>query len=325
MRARLIPLVVCIALVGGLGAVALGQVGRPSPARAALVAVRAVGAFEISNSDEGQPIFAATGLAPGGSAHGSVAIEDSGSVPIALKLQRGELTDAPGIGGGVLSGRLRLTVADVTEPSRPRTIYAGPLDSMPEQDAGELNPGGSRTYEFIATLPDGSPSAQNALQEASTTVAYSWSATEAPGRDEPPAEAPGGGSEKQGAPAGAGEPPGASTKLSLSVPKIQPTLSSGRLVAFVNCNAPCQIDVRGKLRATADRHHRTAKIDFGLQRIYTPGAKKMLIPIPRGMRNWLRRMPPPKGLQAKLRFSATDTTGGRDLVRKEIGPEVRRR
>jgi hypothetical protein len=322
MRARLIPLVVCGALIGGLAAVALGQVGRPSPARAA--AVRAVGAFEISNSGEGEPIFAADGLAPGGSAQGKVTIEDSGSGPIALTLRRGELADTPGSGGGVLSERLRLTVADVTEPTRPRTIYAGPLDSMPEQDAGELQPGGSRTYEFTATLPDGSPSAQNPLQEAATTVAYSWTAGEIGGGEETPTEPPGGG-ENRAAPAGGGDAVTVGARLKLSVPKLLPRLSRGVLVAYVDCDGSCRIDVRGRLWATADGHQRTAKIHFSLQRIYTPGAKKMRIPIPRGMHDWLRRMLPPKGLRAKLRFSATGTEGGRDLVKTEIGPEVRRR
>ena len=102
MRGRLIPLLVCLILVGTATTVALAQVGSPSPARAA--AVRAAGAFEISDSIDGAPIFAANGIAPGGSIEGKVTIEDPGSVPVALKLQRGELTDAPGIGGGVLSG-----------------------------------------------------------------------------------------------------------------------------------------------------------------------------------------------------------------------------
>ena len=112
MRGRVIPLVTCLVLLGGLAAVALGQVGTPSLARAA--AVRAAGSFEISNSADGSPIFAASGIAPGDSVKGEVTIEDPGSVPVALKLQRGELTDAAGIGGGTLSDRLQLTVSDVT-------------------------------------------------------------------------------------------------------------------------------------------------------------------------------------------------------------------
>jgi hypothetical protein len=329
MPQRLIPLLVCVILVGSAATAALARVGSPSPARAA--AVRTAGAFEISNSVDGAPIFAATGIAPGGSTQGEVTIEDPGSVPVALKLRRGELTDAPGIGGGVLSGRLQLTVTDVTKAGAPQTIYSGPLDSMPEEAAGELQPGAARTYEFVATLPNGAPSSQNALQSASTTVAYSWVAEEAAGggEEEPPAketpeaqtptETPGGGTiENRGAPAGAGGVGGGAVGLSLTVTKILQIVNGGGLVTYVDCNASCRIFVRGKLRATAHGHHRTAKIRFGLKRPYAPGSKEMRIPIPRGLRKWIRQMPAPKRLTAKLRFVAIGTAGGRDVVKKKV-------
>ena len=316
MRSRLIPLIVCAVLLGGLAAAALGQVDSPSPARAA--AVHATGSFQISNSDEGQPIFADDGLAPGGSARGKVTIEDSGSVAVALKLAHGELTDTPGVGGGILSRQLWLAVTDITSPGAPRTLYSGPLATMPEQDAGRLKPGDSRTYEFVATLPDGAPSAQNGLQSASITVAYSWSAEEVSDG--------GGGVENRGVPpAGAGGPGGGTVPgpqpgpaLDLTVPKILPKLTGGSLVTYVNCTASCRISVRGKLRATAHGHHHTAKVHFDPKRTYTRGLKKMRIPIPRGLRNWLRRMPPPQKLQAKLRFEAIGTAGGQDAVKKTV-------
>jgi hypothetical protein len=49
----------------------------------------------------------------------------------------------------------------------------------------------------------------------------------------------------------------------------------------------------------------------------------MRIPIPRGMRNWLRRMPPPTRLKARLTFIATGTGGGRDVVKKKVRLRVR--
>jgi hypothetical protein len=348
MRQRLIPFLVCVIVLGVLAAVALGQVGSPSPARAA--AVRAAGSFQISNAVAGEPIFAAAGLAPGGSAKGTVTIEDSGSVPVGLTLQRGALSDTPGVGGGVLSRQLQLTVSDVSEPGAPQVIYSGPLDSMPEQDAGELSPGGSRTYEFVATLPDGAPSEQNALQNAATTVAYSWVAEEAgggeeepPGQEPPaeeqpkpevPKEVPGGGGESEtrgtdgeggtGTPAGGGGVAGVGAALDLEVPRISQTLKGSGLVTYVDCDASCRIFVRGRLRAIAHGHHRTAKIRFSLKRPYTPGSKKMRIPIPRGMRKWLRHQPAPKRLKARLRFEAIGTAGGRDVVKKKVRLRVRR-
>jgi hypothetical protein len=339
MRGRLLPLIVCLVLLGGLGAVALGQVGTPSPARAA--AVRAAGAFEISNSVDGTPIFAATGIAPGGSIKGKVTIEDPGSIPVALKLERGELTDVAGIGGGLLSDHLQLTVADVTKAGAPRAVYSGPLDSMPEQHAGELEPGASRTYEFTATLPDGAPSAQNALQDASTTIAYSWVAEETsdgeegPPQGEPPteeakgkvpAETPSGGAESRRIGGGEGGPGrGGVAGLDLTVPKILSSLRAGGVVTFVDCDAPCRIFVRGKLRTSAHGHRHTAKVRFSLKRPYMPGSKRMRIPIPRGMRNWLRQVSTPKRLKARLRFVAVGTTGGRDVVMKKVRLRVRAR
>lgn len=340
LRGRLIPLIVSAILVGTLTTVALAQVGSPSPARAA--AVRATGAFEISNSGEGQPIFAAKEIGPGGSVKGQVTIEDSGSVPVALTLKREELNDATGAGGGVLSTQLQLTVLDVSKAGSPRTIYSGPLDSMPEQQAGEIQPGGSRTYEFVATLPDGAPSSQNALQSASTSVAYAWIAGEGTGEgeeEEPPEEPPAEEAPKEPPPGGTtpesrgtgtggegtqgGGVQGATAALDLTVPRIAQTLSGGGLITYIDCDASCRIFVRGKLRASAHGHHRTAKIRFSLKRPYAPGSKKMRIPIPRGMRNWLRRMPPPKRLKAKLTFTAIGTAGGRDVVKKKVRLRVR--
>lgn len=340
LRGRLIPLLVCAILVGTLATVALAQVGTPSPARAAVV--RATGAFEISNSGEGQPIFATKEIGPGGSVKGRVTLEDNGSVPVALTLKREELSDLTGTGGGVLSSQLQLTVLDVSKSGSPRTIYSGALDSMPEQQAGEIQPGGSRTYEFVATLPDGAPSSQNSLQSASTSVAYAWIAGEATGEgeeEEPPAEEetpkepPAGGGtvtpESRGTGTGTeggqggGGVQGVTAALDLTVPKIAQTLTGGGLVTFVDCDATCRITVRGKLRASAHGHHRTAKIRFSLKRPYTAGSKKMRIPIPRGMRRWLRRMPAPKRLKAKLTFTAIGTAGGRDVVKKKVRLRVR--
>jgi hypothetical protein len=340
MRGRLIPLIVCVILVGTLATVALAQVGSPSPARAA--AVRTGGAFEISNSDEGRPIFVAGEIGPGGSAKGTVTIEDSGSVPVALTLKREELSDATGIGGGVLSAQLQLTVLDVSKAGSPRTIYSGPLATMPEQQAGEMRPGDSRTYEFVATLPDAAASSQNALQSASTSVAYAWIAAEGTGEgeeeelpEEPPAgegtpKMPGGGTgttpENRSTGTGAeggGPDGGAIATLDLTVRRIGQTLTGGGLVTFIDCDASCRIFVRGRLRASAQGHHRTAKIRFGLDRPYTAGSKKMRIPIPHGMRNWLRRMPPPKRLKAKLTFTAIGTAGGRDVVKRKVRLRVR--
>ena len=308
---RLVPILVLLALAT-LAAVALAQVDGGPAARATVTA--ASGSFEIANSGDGQPIFATTNLGPGGSADGTVTIEDTGTEAVALVLRRGELVDSPGLGGGDLSDRLRLSVVDITAPAAPRTVYAGPLASMPDQHAGELGPGEARTFEFTATLPErGEPGFENALQGASTTVAYSWVAKEA--------EA---GKEEEG---GGGEGPGVAGEtaaLHLTVSKVREALRHGRLVVWTHCNTSCRLTVRGRLRATADGHHRGATIRFAQKRISAAEAQRLRIPIPRKLTRWLRQSPPPKRLRAKLHFLATDTLGRTDAVHRTLRLRVHR-
>jgi hypothetical protein len=320
---RAIPFVVCLAVLVALAAVALGQVGGTPGARAA--AISASGSFEISNSSGGLPVFAAKGIAPGGAATGTVEIEDAGSEPAALTLSRGELSDEPGIGGGELSARLQLTVVDVTEPAAPRTVYSGPLDSMPDQHAGDLSADEARTYEFTATLPDsGTPSSQNAVQGASTTVAYSWTASEVEEGEE---EARPGGAENRGTPSPPAEGGGETNKggvaaegaaLDLIVPKIKGRVRAGRLVAIADCDKSCRLSVRGRFRATGGGRRRRAKVRFRQTPLLAPGPHRVRIPIPAGLRRWLLDTQGRERLRAKLRFLAVGTDGERDVVRKRI-------
>jgi hypothetical protein len=321
---RWVPIVVFVALAA-MAAVALAQVGGTPRAKAAAIA--SSGSFEISNSDEGLPIFSATGIAPGGSAEGTVTIEDTGSDPVALHLRQGELEDAPGFGGGLLSGRLQLTVLDITEPAEPRTVYAGPFDSMPEQAVGNLAGGEARTFEFTATLPAGGAATfQNAVQGASTTVAYAWIATEAEeehvapppdnGGDSP--SGGGAGTPAGGKPSGGGEANGAVDLLTLTVPKIQPRVRGGHILSWAICDQTCRIFVRGRIRATGAGTHRGAKIHFSRTRFYAPGGQRVRIPIPRKVRRFMRETPGRERVRAKLRFIAVGADGQRDVVRKTV-------
>jgi hypothetical protein len=332
MRGRL-PILVFLALAA-MAAVALAQATKGPQARAAAIA--ASGSFEISNSRDGQAIFAASGIAPGGATTGTVAIEDSGSEPLALTLRRGELVDEPGVGGDLLSSRLRLTVVDVTTPGAPRTVYAGPLDSMPEQPAGTLAGGEARTFQFTATLPEGGePSFQNAVQGASTTVAYSWVASEAGeqeseirgegesgGGGAPPAEehrAAGNGNAGSQS-EGNGGVRGEVALLKLTVPRIKGSVKRGRLTAWTDCTMSCRLQVRDRLRATSTTTgtRRVAKARWGSGAVYPPGPHRVRLRIPRSMRAWMRATSGPERLRALLRFTAVGLDGERDGVRKVV-------
>jgi hypothetical protein len=322
---RLAPILVLLA-VAALATVALAQVEDAPAARA--TTITASGSFEVTNSDDGQPIFAATDIAPGGSAEGTVTIEDTGSEAAAIVLRRGQIEDTPGTGGGVLSDRLRLNVVDVTAPGAPHIVYRGPLASMPEQQAGDLTPGEARTFEFTATLPDGGePDVQNAVQGASTTVAYTWIAAE-PTQSGGGAEEGGGG--LPGGGAGTGTSPGPDSAggrraaLSLTVPRFRRALRRGRLVVWANCDEPCRLSVRGRVRATTGGRHRSARVRFTQKRFVAAGPQRLRIPIPPRLRRWLRHEPPPRRLRARLRFIAVGTDGRRAAVRKTVPLRVRR-
>jgi hypothetical protein len=320
---RWVPIVIFVGLAT-MAAVALAQVGGAPRARAAAIATS--GSFEVSNSAEGLPIFSANGIAPGESAQGTVAIEDTGSGPVTLDLRRGALEDVPGLGGGLLSGRLQLTVVELTGPATARTIYEGPLDSMPDQPIGRLEGGEARTFQFTATLPEGgTPSFQNAVQGAATTVAYQWVATEAGEPEEERHETPPAG--RGGAPSGGGGgggPHGGNEGnvgldlLKLTVPKIQPVVRGGHILTWTICDRTCRIYVRGRIRATGRRAHRGAKIHFSKTRFYGPGGQRVRIPIPRKLRRFIREDPGRERLRANLRFIAIGADGQRDVVRKTV-------
>ncbi len=346
---RFAPILVLVALAA-LAAVALAQVEGGPTAR--LTATAAAGSFEVTNSDEGEPVFAATNIAPGGSVDGTVTIEDTGSAAATLVLRRGDIVDSPGLGGGLLSDRLELRVVDLTAPGSPRTIYSGPLATMPDRSAGRLEPGEAHTFEFTATFPDtGEPSFQNAVQGASTTVAYAWVATEAGeggggeegGKEERGGKGPGGGEEGGAEGPGGGEAPAGGGNagggggaggaqgsggaggvaaqqvgLELTVPKIRGALRSGRIVVWTRCDATCRLTVHGRLRGDAGGHHRGARVNFTQKRPAAAGPHRLRIPVPRKLRAWLRHQPPPKRLRARLSFTAVGADGQHAVVRKTV-------
>ncbi len=104
-------------------------------------AVAAAGSFSFANSRDGMPIFSATGIAPGDSVSGKVEIANDGELPGELVVAQHDVEDTPGPGGGELSGRLTLRIADVTAPANPVTVYAGPLAPMPARAGGGAGTG----------------------------------------------------------------------------------------------------------------------------------------------------------------------------------------
>jgi Ca2+-binding RTX toxin-like protein len=147
------------------------------------------GTLSMSNSHDGQAIFRANDLAPGGSATGTVTIRNTGTVSGALALSPGP-AEVSGERGQALLDAMRLQIADVTADAQ-SAVYAGGLGELTPLALRTLTPGDARTYRFSATLPDGGAGPQdggdNLLQHASMSVAYDWTLTET---NEPPAGEP---------------------------------------------------------------------------------------------------------------------------------------
>jgi hypothetical protein len=139
---------------------------------------RASGTLSLADSRPGAAILTATNMRPGSAATGTVTVTDTGTLPATMTLApSGPAPSDPA--GALLASRLQLVVADVTDPSRPATVYSGSLAAMQPVAAGALGAGGGRSYAFTATLPASLPGAYDALQGASVTTGFTWTATAA--------------------------------------------------------------------------------------------------------------------------------------------------
>jgi hypothetical protein len=236
-------LIVYLALAA-VAAIAAAAASNDEPARDSVV-TEASGAFSLANSRDGMPVFTATKIGPGDSAKGTVEIANEGNEAIAVTLSKRDLTDAPGTGGGLLSQRLSLRIVD-----GPSVIYMGPLAAMQPLPLGTLAPGASHHYEFVASLPDGAPAdaaIENAVQGSSTSVAYSWTASEAPSAPARPPSAPTiSSSTATGSPSLA-PPSSQPPRLSVRIVGYRDRLRNGRLIAWVHCNQACRVKSRARL------------------------------------------------------------------------------
>jgi hypothetical protein len=316
---RALSLLVFLALAGSATAAVLGSGKEPS---AQASAVGAEGSFSFANSRDGMPIFSATGIGPGNSASGTVEIANTGTLPGELVLAQHDVADVPGAGGGELSEQLSLRITDVTAPASPTTVYAGPLAPMPAQPVGQLEPGESRTYEFVATLPEaGSASAQNDVQGASASVAFAWTAGEVvPGSSPGPTPAP---SPSPARPASspAPEPPGSSPappQLRLTIARVRRTIRHGRLLVLARCSAPCRITAGGRLRARNANGRRSAELHLPRPHGYTAGRQRLSIRVPPKFRRWLGANPDRLHLTARVALRARGLADDQAAARRVL-------
>lgn len=234
-----------------LAAVAVAAFHNGREPRARPIASELGGSFEYENSRQGAPIFTATEIAPGARVTGTVSITNAGDDAGQVTLSQHDLLDQPGSEGGLLSQRLSMQIDDVTAPAAPRPVYNGALASMPPRQLGNFAAGESRTYEFAATLLEnaGDSAAENAVQGASASVAYAWTASAA--IPDAPKAAPTPSEEGRGA----SPTPPESAPLRLKIARVGRAIARGRLVIRTRCSSPCAIRARGRLSGRPGKGH----------------------------------------------------------------------
>lgn len=280
MRAAILLALLALA---GAAAIALGAVGEDRSRGEPLVTA-AAGSFSLANSRDGMPVFTATGIAPGESAAGTVEIANEGEEAIDLTLSQRDLVDAPGSGGGVLSQRLGLRIEETTSTV---PVYQGPLATMPPLALGRLAPGASRTFGFVATLPEGGApgaAAENAVQGASTSVTYTWMADASPPSAEP---APTPALSAPPAPGTSPPPPARSSRLSVRIVRYRQAIRRGRLLAWARCNRACQVTPHASFSAPKHLGRLRARPNRLPRRHFSARTQRLVLVVPPGPRRKL--------------------------------------
>jgi hypothetical protein len=178
-------------VIGALLLVGYGAT-RPAPFQGGLKLTDSNGSIVHSNTRDGNFIFQASNMVPGGSSSGTVVIKNEDAIDGDFVLTESSLVDTqPGLGGASLAHQLSLKIEDVTNPGSPTTIYpiANPDGAVDDKlaDIGTLHvatlhPGESRTFKFTATFPDGglppSPTTgDNAFKGTAMSTGFTWAST----------------------------------------------------------------------------------------------------------------------------------------------------
>ena len=144
------------------------------------------GSLTLSNTKEGAAVLSLGGIKPGDSTTDTVTLGNTGTLPGDLSLDTSNLVDAPGSGGGALSGKLDLRVRDITNAGSPVTVYTGKIAGLTPVALGTLAAGDSRVYEFKIDFPDTGAGAENAYQGSGMSVQFDWTAVNNDADTDPP-------------------------------------------------------------------------------------------------------------------------------------------
>ena len=262
-RSRAIAVGALLALVAALVATAAPARERP----AELGRMAAEGAVALAAAGSSHAIITVSGLRPGQSVGGNVALANVGETRGRLSLLRTRMVDTPGRFGGRLSDALLLRVEEVGGGS-----WTGPLNGPDLLDLGILEPGEGRSYRLTLTLPDTGPGgADNAVQGSSVTIDWAW-ATESLGAPTPTPTRRHAGARRHARPGDTPVPggtpaPGAAPPVVLDpgpeaplpvrgAPRLELRLPHQRVLAtrgismYGRCDRPCRVSFRARIQSS---------------------------------------------------------------------------
>ena len=241
-----------MAVAGALLALAVALVATAAPARerpAQLGRMAAAGAVTLSASDSSVSLIHVSGLRPGQSVGGNVALANVGESRGRLSLLRTRMVDTPGRFGGRLSDALLLRVEQIGGGS-----WTGPLAGPDALDLGVIEPGEGRSYRLTLTLPDTGPGGRdNAVQGSSVTIDWAWAtetivtpaATPPAAATPPPAATP-----PATTPPATVAPARGGPRLQLRIPH-QRVLGTRGISMYGSCDRACRITFRARIETAA--------------------------------------------------------------------------
>jgi hypothetical protein len=154
---------------------ARGGATQATPDRSSVLGVTVDGAASSLLTADGGADGVAARLVVGGAQPGSVGImllrvRNDGVGNADLQLTRGAIDDLPGRGGGRLSGRLELAIADLATGDE---AWSGLLGDFDAAALGSLPAGESRRWRLELRFPDGGlDGSDNAYQGAGVSATY---------------------------------------------------------------------------------------------------------------------------------------------------------
>lgn len=139
--------------------------GASFTSRSANSASLATASLQLTSSAANQAIVAASGMKPGDSRQGTIAIGNKGAAAGTVVLK------ASGLSGNTLAAAIDLKIEDVTGGGSTQR-WSGKLGAFESVDLGQLGAGTTRDYRLTLSWP--ATANEASLQGATTSLTFRW-------------------------------------------------------------------------------------------------------------------------------------------------------